>query len=152
LISSTFADGSAGAAPQDLMRSLESALDSPRGEWPTGLCRRLADRLLEVAEGRNQSPAHRLRWFNLLGVSLRPGYGDSLDRFRLDQLWKHLHAPKAGGPAPPLETGADVWIMWRRVAGGLPAQWQHALFDRARPLLLPSKGKAALKPGANELA
>jgi len=138
--------------PQELTRALESALEMPREEWPTGLCRRLADALTERAEGRTRSPAHRTRWFHLLGYGLRPGFGDALDRFRLDQLWKVLHAPKPGQPPSPPETGADVWIMWRRVSGGLTAPLQLTLFDRARPFLLPGKGKAATKPGANELA
>jgi hypothetical protein len=138
--------------PQELTRALESALDMPREEWPTGLCRRLADGLTERAEGRARSPAHRTRWFHLLGYGLRPGFGDALDRFRLDQLWKVLHAPKPGQPPSPPEAGADVWIMWRRVSGGLAAPLQLTLFDRARPFLLPGKGKAATKPGANELA
>jgi hypothetical protein len=42
--------------------------------------------------------------------------------------------------------------MWRRVAGGLHAQLQHALYERLRPVLLPAKGKAVIKPGANEYA
>jgi hypothetical protein len=42
--------------------------------------------------------------------------------------------------------------MWRRVAGGLNTSFQQTLFDRARPFLLPGKGKAVAKPGANELA
>jgi hypothetical protein len=138
--------------PQELTRALESALEMPREEWPTGLCRRLADALTERAEGRARSPAHRTRWFHLLGYGLRPGFGDALDRFRLDQLWKVLHAPKPGQPPSPPEAGADIWIMWRRVSGGLTASLQLTLFDRARPFLLPGKGKAATKPGANELA
>src|SRR5205085_6883351 len=50
------------------------------------------------------------------------------------------------------EGGADSWIMWRRVAGGLSAQYQATLYNRLRPVLLPAKGKAVYKPGANELA
>src|SRR5262249_8418585 len=33
-----------------------------------------------------------------------------------------------------------------------PAPLQQALYDRLRPALLPGKGKANVKPGANELA
>lgn len=72
-------------------------------------------------------------------------------------LWKLTATPPrttAGGgnvPRPP-ESGADFWIMWRRVAGGLNAQLQAALLNRLRPALLPAKGKAAVKPAANELA
>src|SRR5207244_2777013 len=79
---------------------------------------------------------------------------DPLDRYRIDQLWKLIAAPPraaAGAPRVP-ESGADHWIMWRRVAGGLSSTLQQALYDRLRPALLPGKGKAVAKPGANELA
>jgi hypothetical protein len=50
------------------------------------------------------------------------------------------------------EGGADYWVMWRRVAGGLNASLQQALFDRLRPALLPAKGKGGVRPNPNELA
>ena len=50
------------------------------------------------------------------------------------------------------EGGADYWIMWRRVAGGLNTALQQALFTRLRPALLPAKGKAFSRPPANEYA
>jgi molecular chaperone DnaK (HSP70) len=143
---------------QELTKVLEAALDAPRDQWPTGLCRRLWDFLAEVAEQRRSSPAHLSRWFNLVGFCLRPGFGDSLDKFRVEQLWKLLHAPPRPAPggkpatARPLEGGADYWIMWRRVAGGLSVQYQNALYNRVRAVLVPAKGKAGLKPQANELA
>ncbi len=146
--------------PQELTKALESALDAPRHAWPTGLCRRLWDFLSEVAEERRRSPSHLSRWYNLTGYCLRPGFGDPLDKFRIEQLWKMMAAPPradagkgARGTAPRLtETGADAWIMWRRVAGGLHSTLQQALYDRLRPVLLPAKGKAFARPGANELA
>jgi hypothetical protein len=114
--------------------------------------------LSEVAEERRQSPSHLSRWYNLVGWSLRPGFGDALDKFRIEQLWKLMAAPprsEAGrGPKPGAprqqDSGADYWIMWRRVAGGLNASLQKALYDRLRPALLPSK--AGPRPGPNELA
>src|SRR5262249_47899050 len=51
-----------------------------------------------------------------------------------------------------VEGGADYWVMWRRVAGGLNSQLQNALYNRLRPALLPAKGKGTVKPGPNELA
>ena len=38
-------------------------------------------RRAEVQDGRRQSPAHFMRWYNLVGFCLRPGFGDPLDRF-----------------------------------------------------------------------
>jgi hypothetical protein len=144
---------SAGAPePQQLTKALEAALEAPRDKWPTGLCRRLWEFLAEVAERRRASPPHLSRWYNLVGYCLRPGFGDALDRYRIDQLWKLLHAvPKAGKALSQPEGGADFWIMWRRVAGGLSTGLQNTLFTRLRPVLLPGKGKS-IKPGANEFA
>jgi molecular chaperone DnaK (HSP70) len=138
--------------PQELTRALEAALEASRHEWPTGLCRRLWEFFAEVAEGRRRSPAHLTRWYNVVGWCLRPGFGDPMDRYRIDQLWKLLATPQRSGGPRVLESGADAWIMWRRVAGGLPAALQHSLYDRLRPALLPAKGKTAPRPGSNELA
>src|SRR5207244_1853846 len=127
LIRATYA--AAGAAvegprptPQELIRGLETALDAPRHEWPTGLCRRLWEFLAEVADERRQSPAHLTRWYNLVGYCLRPGFGDPMDRYRIEQLWKLLTAPPRGDARTPrvAEGGGDYWVLWRRVVGGLP--------------------------------
>jgi hypothetical protein len=91
---------------------------------------------------------------------LRPGFGDPLDKFRIETLWKMMVAPpkadavKSAKTTAPrlLESGADVWILWRRVSGGLNTALQQALYDRLRPILLPAKGKAGPKPSPNELA
>jgi molecular chaperone DnaK (HSP70) len=154
------ASGDNDLTPQELTKALEAALDAPRHAWPTGLCRRLWEFLAEVADERRRSPSHLSRWYNLVGYCLRPGFGDALDKFRIEQLWKMMASPPradtgkgARGAAPRLtETGADAWIMWRRVAGGLHSTLQQALNDRLRPVLLPAKNKVIAKPGANELA
>jgi hypothetical protein len=98
-----------------------------------------------------------MRWYHLAGHCLRPGFGDPLDRFRIEQLWKLVVAPRVdprGGKAAPrvAEGGADYWVLWRRVSGGLNATLQHALYDRLRPVLVPGKGKAGPRPNPNELA
>ncbi len=138
--------------PAQLTKALEAALEAPRDKWPTGLCRRLWDFLAEATDRRRASPQHLGRWYNLVGFCLRPGFGDALDRYRIDQLWKLLHAvPKGAKTLTQPEGGADFWIMWRRVAGGLSTPLQNTLFTRLRPVLLPGKGKIN-KPGANEYA
>jgi molecular chaperone DnaK (HSP70) len=156
LIRTTFGGHAGAPDAQDLTKELETTLEAGRLDWPTALCRRLWDFLAEVVEERRRSPQHLRRWFNLVGFCLRPGFGDSLDGFRVEQLWKLLHAPSRQvgakqGPAKP-EGGADYWIMWRRVAGGLNTSLQNALYNRLRPLLVAGKGKNLPRPGANELA
>jgi hypothetical protein len=156
------ATGVAGSpTTADLPRLLEAALEAPRGDWPTGLCRRVWEFLERHAAGRGRSPAHLSRWYNLTGFVLRPGFGDPVDRYRVEALWKLITAgasqPAAvgsGGKKPPVvpEGGADYWIMWRRVGGGLNAALQQALFTRLRPALLPVKGKTYSRPPAGEFA
>jgi molecular chaperone DnaK (HSP70) len=140
--------------PKELTKALEAVLETSRDDWPTGLCRRLWTFLEQQAERRTRSAAHLNRWYHLAGYCLRPGFGDTLDRYRIEQLWKMLAAPfRTGGlTQQQAEGGADYWIMWRRVAGGLSTAIQNTLLTRLRPILLPVKGKAAPKPGANELA
>src|SRR5207244_3349301 len=87
------------------------------------------DIVKDDAEQRRRSPAHLSRWYHLVGYSLRPGFGDPLDKFRVEQLWKLVQTPRRSEPGQPgqriSEGGADYWIMWRRVAGGLNASLQQ---------------------------
>ena len=138
--------------PNELTKNLEAVLETSRDKWPTGLCRRLWTFLEEQADRRARSAQHLNRWYHLVGYCLRPGFGDSLDRYRIEQLWKMLAAPFRGGAGQPVDGGADYWIMWRRVAGGLSTAIQNTLMTRLRPILLPVKGKTVVKPHANELA
>lgn len=141
--------------PQQLPKALEAALESARNDWPTGLCRRMWDYLTEVSDQRVNSPAHLSRWYNLTGFCLRPGFGDPLDRYRVEALWKLItSAASATTPAkqPTVpEGGADYWIMWRRISGGLNTALQQALWAKLRPALIPTKLKGAIRPGMNEL-
>lgn len=156
LIRGTFtATGDNVVSPTELPKALDAALEAPRNDWPTGLCRRLWDFLAEVAEERGRSAAHLVRWYHLAGFCLRPGFGDPLDRYRIEALWKLVNAPFRAVATPgvkALESGADAWIMWRRVAGGLNTPLQQTLFNRLRPVLLGGKNKPAVKPNNNELA
>jgi hypothetical protein len=141
--------------PADLTKHLETALEAGRLDWPTGLCRRVWEALSEVAEERGRSPGHLARWYNLVGFCLRPGFGDPLDRYRVEAVWK-LCTAAASATAPAIKTipegGADYWIMWRRMAGGLNTALQQSLFAKLRPTLLPGKGKAFSRPHPNEYA
>jgi len=141
----------------ELPKQLESVLETSRSDWPTGLCRRLWEFLEANAAGRGKSPGHLARWYNLTGFVLRPGFGDPVDRYRVEALWKLITAAASTPSTGPRkatvpEGGADYWIMWRRVAGGLNTALQQALFSRLRPALLPAKGKAFSRPPANEYA
>ncbi len=149
LVAGCFTTGS--LTPAELPKRLETAFDVSRTDWPSGLCRRLWDDLAAVAAERTRSPQHLARWYNLVGFALRPGFGDPLDRYRVEALWKLLNLP-ATTKLPTPEGGADYWILWRRVAGGLNASLQQVLWGKLKPTLLPPKNKPAPKVNLNELA
>ncbi len=103
----------------------------PRQAWPSSLCRRIWESLVEYESGRRCSPNHEARWLNLLGFALRPGYGAALDDWRVAETWKLLQGKFAHSAAHVRNEG---WVLWRRVAGGLSAGQQQAV---AEPLLAP---------------
>jgi DNA-K related protein/Hsp70 protein len=140
--------------PAELPKALEAAFEMGRADWPTALCRRLWDDLGAVATERAKSPQHLARWYNLVGFCLRPGFGDPLDRYRIEALWKLITTTTAAQAKTPtlLEGGADYWIMWRRVAGGLNGALQQMLWLKLKPTLLPAKNKPPVKVSVNELA
>ena len=72
-------------APEELPGQLERALGLGKNSWPLSAIRQLADVFLEVADGRKFAPAFELRWLNLCGFALRPGFGYPGDDFRLEQ-------------------------------------------------------------------
>lgn len=115
--------------PNRLMKSLAEAACSERHEWPPSLLRRVWEMLMELEPGRRKSPQHEARWLNLLGYSLRPGYGLAVDDWRVAETWKTVQG-KLAFAAPSSRT--ESLILWRRIAGGLSSGQQRAL---AEPLL-----------------
>ena len=127
LIKETFTRVSDGAAgdPTLLVSELEAVIGLRKESWPLSVARCLADTLLEFADGRSLSPGHEVRWLNLLGYCLRPGFGDPQDSRRLGQARKIY---QAGLKFPAnLQSQVDWLVLWRRIAGGLSAAQQHEL-------------------------
>ena len=58
-----------------LVSQMEATLGQKRDSWPIATIRRFAEVLLEVASGRQKSARHEVRWLNLAGFCLRPGFG-----------------------------------------------------------------------------
>jgi hypothetical protein len=111
---------------RQLRASLEHLLGA-RERWATPLLRRLFDALMERSRGRRRSAEHERAWLNLAGYSLRPGFGDPLDGWRIEQLWAMFEA----GVQYHKDTQVRVewWTLWRRVAGGLDTASQLRLLD-----------------------
>ena len=137
LLPATFSDGS--LEPEQLPARLEQALGLGRNSWPVSAIRRLADQMLELAEGRKRSAAHEARWLNLCGFCLRPGFGFPGDDFRIEQA-RRIYANGLQFPNQ-VQNEIEWWIFWGRVAGGLNRNQQTDVFQRLSPTLLPRGSK-----------
>lgn len=100
-----------------IMELLEKQTGSSRRDWGPRLLRELWDPLLQAAPQRKLSAEHEARWWNLAGFFLRPGYGYPLDDFRIKELWKIVLADLKS--LKNVESLTQLWICFRRVAGGL---------------------------------
>ncbi|MGC6416822.1 MAG: Hsp70 family protein [Bradymonadia bacterium] len=120
-----------------IRKSLETALDGGRDEWPAPTCRAVWDLLKVGARRRRRSEKHEATFFHLTGFCLRPGFGDHFDEWRASELWK-LYESGVHFQKDP-ETWNAWWIMWRRVAGGLTPQAQHQILETLEPWLKPSR-------------
>ncbi|WP_338848992.1 Hsp70 family protein [Massilia sp. W12] len=116
-----------GAKEVRQLRAQLEQLLGPRERWGLRLTRKLADALLARAKNRRRSVEHEKLWLNLSGYCLRPGFGDALDEWRLNQLWP-LFAQGVQFRQDK-QTCVEWWTMWRRVAGGLQQDQQLRLLD-----------------------
>src|SRR6185369_6871953 len=139
LIPAAFADDPVEAS--QLPARLEQALGLGRNSWPVSAIRKLGDHMLELAEARKRSAAHELRWLNLCGFCLRPGFGFPGDDFRVEQA-RRVYASGLTF-ANQVQNEIEWWIFWGRVAGGLNKNQQTDVFQRLSPTLLP---RGARKP------
>lgn len=126
------------ADPTTLFRHLEETLALGRDDWGLPVLRRLADRLVRLADSRSRSPRHEARWLNLTGFCLRPGFGTPGDEWRVGELWKLWHR----GPLAPaqLQVAAEWWVLWRRLAGGLRLGQQQQIAGVLTRELVPRPG------------
>jgi hypothetical protein len=81
----------------------------------------------------------------LCGFLLRPGFGAPLDQWRVEQAWTLF----AQGLTHHKEANvwAAWWILWRRVAAGLPEDAHAALFEAIAPHLRPAPKQRVANPG-----
>ncbi|MBX3129186.1 MAG: Hsp70 family protein [Polyangiaceae bacterium] len=129
-------------AVKDLWRELERLLGE-RGSWSGELARALFDTLSPHEKSRRRSADHERVFWMLAGFLLRPGYGHPLDGRRIETI------------APLFEPGLtfageargwqQLWIAWRRLAGGLDEARQTRIRDRIDPFLA-VEGQGGKKP------
>lgn len=126
-------------APEELPAKLEQTMGLGRNSWPLSTIRQMADAFLGAVAGRKKSPAYEVRWLNLAGFCLRPGFGYPGDDFRIEQA-RRIYA---GGLAygNQVQNEIDWWIFWGRVAGGLNRNQQADVYQRLAGHLLPRVNK-----------
>ncbi len=123
-----------GLDVQTIVKQIEALVDKKKSGWSLSFLRALADCLIKNADLRKNSPAHEVRWLNLTGFCIRPGFGDAFDQERIRQLWKIyltgliFHKYK--------QNCLEWWIFCRRLAGGLSAGQQRQFFQNATPYLI----------------
>jgi len=121
--------GSSGGdtlAPETLVSQMEAELGAKRDLWPTSAIRQFSDVLIEVGDGRKKSPRHETRWLNLSGFCLRPGFGVPGDDARVNALRTIVSSELAF--ADDLQCQAGLLVLLRRIAGGMNASEQQALY------------------------
>ncbi len=125
LISRVF-EGPAGDESGSLASQMEAALGTKRDSWPIPAIRRFCDVLIEVAPGRKKSPHHEVRWLNLYGWCLRPGFGAPGDDARMNHLRRIAFNKLVF--AEDLQCQIEMLALLRRIAGGVNASEQQALY------------------------
>ena len=136
-------------APEELPAKLEQTMGLGRKSWPLAAIRQMADVFLAAADGRKKSPAYEVRWLNLCGFCLRPGFGYPGDDFRIEQARRVY----AGGITygNQVQCEIDWWIFWGRVAGGLNRNQQSGYLPAALGVLLPRGNKKPQRMNASLL-
>ena len=121
------ADGEA-LGPETLANQIEAALGAKRDSWPISAIRRFSDVLIEVAAGRKKSPRYEVRWLNLSGFCLRPGFGVLGDDARV----KHVRTIASNETifSDDLQCQVELLVLLRRIAGGINASEQQALYRK----------------------
>lgn len=137
IIRSVFSQLPSAIKPGRIMEKIEEALKMPRRDWPLSLMRGLADVLLKMAPQRKLSEEAYARWWNLIGFLMRPGFGYPLDDFRIKELWKIILSNFKS--ALSREVSIQMWICYRRIAGGLNKGQQLQIAGELMNVLLPKK-------------
>ena len=136
-------------APEELPARLEQTMGLGKNSWPLSAIRQMADVFLAAADGRKKSPGYEMRWLNLAGFCLRPGFGYPGDDFRIEKARRVY----SGGLtySNQVQCEIDWWIFWGRVAGGFNRNQQTDIYQRLSGFLLPRGNKKPQRINASLL-
>ncbi|NOI57662.1 Hsp70 family protein [Vibrio coralliilyticus] len=120
-----------------LAKDLERKLGK-RDDWDFTTLRHLFDAFAQGRKRRRRSEAHEKNWLRLAGFSLRPGFGDATDSWRVEQVWGLY---QQGIQFKNHQGWTDWWVFWRRIAGGLIQEQQETLLADIAKYLHPGAMK-----------
>ncbi|WFB47080.1 Hsp70 family protein [Vibrio coralliilyticus] len=120
-----------------LAKDLERKLGK-RDDWDFTTLRHLFDAFAQGRKRRRRSEAHEKNWLRLAGFSLRPGFGDATDSWRIEQVWGLY---QQGIQFKNHQGWTDWWVFWRRIAGGLSQEQQETLLADIAKYLHPGAMK-----------
>jgi molecular chaperone DnaK (HSP70) len=138
-------------SPAGVMKTLQYIL-GPKDEWPMAALRALWEPLKDLRGGRGKTGQHEARWLNLVGYTLRPGFGYPLDDWRVKETWRLFNLGLVNEKDDACRI--EWWILWRRISGGLTRTQQDELYKRIAPHFVPGFAKKAERkaPGPQEAA
>ncbi|RSD30090.1 Hsp70 family protein [Vibrio pectenicida] len=120
-----------------LAKNLEKKLGQ-RDDWDFITLRQLFDAFAQGRKRRRRSEAHEKNWLRLAGFSMRPGFGDATDSWRLEQVWSLY---QQGIQFKNHQSWTDWWVFWRRIAGGLNQEQQETILADIAKYLHPGTMK-----------
>ncbi|RJX69524.1 molecular chaperone DnaK [Vibrio sinensis] len=120
-----------------LTKDLEKKLGK-RDEWDFTTLRQLFDTFSQGRKRRRRSEQHEKNWLRLAGFSLRPGFGDATDSWRMEQVWSLY---QQGIQFKNHQGWTDWWVFWRRISGGLNQEQQETILADIAKYLHPGAMK-----------
>ena len=144
LLTDAFSGSADNAQLSSVVKNIEKLVETKKNKWPLSFLRAVADHLIENVGWRKNSPEHEIRWLNLTGFCVRPGFGDAFDEARMPKLWK-VYLQRSLFPKAK-QNAVEWWIFCRRIAGGLTAGQQRQFFQDVSSYLLANNGAGKKMP------
>lgn len=119
--------------PKNVLTELETLIEMPKSKWPSSVLRSLFDTLFELKSDFFSNSEAELRFWNLAGFFLRPGFGYPLDDYRIKELWKIILAEYK--KQKPFDCMIQKLICYRRISLGLNKGQQLQLASEILPEL-----------------
>lgn len=132
-----------GRSVKTLRTDLEKVLGD-RHQWTVPVLREIWSALYAGLKRRRRSADHERVWLNLVGFSLRPGYGYPLDGWRVARIAEIYD--QGVQFAPEAQVWAEWWTLFRRIAGGLDAPAQKTILRSLEYYLHPPTARPRQRP------